>query len=89
MREPHEFEVPLCAQVGGDLFFPDLEYEGKLARINIASAKSICRECQHITECAEWGIRKEHHGIWGGMTGSERRKIRRLRNIRLEEDKSA
>ena len=89
MREPHEFEVPLCAQVGGDLFFPDLEYEGKLARINIAEAKSVCRNCQHITECAEWGIRKEQHGIWGGLTGNERRKIRRLRNIRLEEDKSA
>jgi len=41
MREPHEFEVPLCAQVGGDLFFPDQENEGKLVRINIAAAKSV------------------------------------------------
>ena len=89
MREPHEFEVPLCAQVGGDLFFPDQENEGKLVRINIAAAKSICRKCQHITECAEWGIRKEQHGIWGGLTGHERRQIRKQRNIRLEEDKSA
>ncbi len=86
MREPHEFEVPLCAQVGGDLFFPDQENEGKLVRINIAAAKSICRSCQHITE---WGIRKEQHGIWGALTGHERRIIRRQRNIKLEEDKSA
>jgi len=89
MREPHEFEVPLCAQVGGDLFFPDQENEGKLVRINIAAAKSICHSCQHITECAEWGIRKERHGIWGALTGHERNIIRRQRNIRLEEDKSA
>ena len=89
MREPHEFEVPLCAQVGGDLFFPERENEGKLARLSIASAKSICRSCQHITECAEWGIRKERHGIWGGLTDSERKKIRNQRRITLEEGKSA
>ena len=89
MREPHEFEVPLCAQIGGDLFFPEYETEGKLARIDIEAAKSICRSCQHVTECAEWGIRKELHGIWGGLAASDRRKIRRLRNINLEQDKSA
>lgn len=89
MREPHEFEVPLCAQVGGDLFFPDKENEGKMVRLSIASAKSICRSCQHITECAEWGIRKERHGIWGGLTDGDRRKIRRARHIILNEENSA
>ena len=89
MREPHEFEVPLCAQVGGDLFFPDKENEGKLVRLSIASAKSICRSCQHITECAEWGIHKERYGIWGGLTDSDRRRIRRQRRITLEEEQSA
>lgn len=89
MREPHEFEVPLCAQVGGDLFFPDKENEGKMVRLSIASAKSICRGCQHITECAEWGIRKERHGIWGGLTDGDRRKIRKQRRIILEEENSA
>ena len=89
MREPHEFEVPLCAQVGGDLFFPENENEGKLVRLSIASAKSICRGCQHIVECAEWGIRKERFGIWGGLTDSDRRQIRNQRRIKLEEEKSA
>jgi hypothetical protein len=89
MREPHQFEFPLCAEVGGDLFFPDRENEGKLVRLGIKSAKSICHSCQHIVECAEWGIRKETHGIWGGLTDSDRRKIRKERRITLEEEQSA
>ncbi len=71
------------------IFFPDKENEGKLVRLSIKSAKSICHSCQHIVECAEWGIRKETHGIWGGLTDSDRRKIRKERRITLEEEQSA
>jgi WhiB family redox-sensing transcriptional regulator len=89
MREPREYENPLCAEVGGDLFFAEKENEGKLIRLNIAAAKSICRRCQHTSECAEWAIRKERYGIWGGLTDSDRAAIRRKRNITLGRESSA
>ena len=89
MREPREYEAPLCAEVGGDLFFAEKENEGKLIRLNIAAAKSICRRCQHTRECAEWAIRKERYGIWGGLTDSDRAAIRRKRNITLGRESSA
>ena len=74
MRSPREFENPLCAQVDGELWFPD---KGG----NVDAAKSICNQCSHKTECAEWGIKHERHGIWGGLSGNDRRTIRRKRNI--------
>ena len=77
MRSPREFENPLCAQVGGDIWFPE---KGD----NCQEAKAICNGCSHRTECAEWGIKHELHGIWGGLSGNERRLIRRKKNIVLE-----
>lgn len=77
MRSPREFENPLCAQVDGELWFPD---KGG----NTDAPKSICNQCSHKIECAEWGIKHELHGIWGGLSGNERRLIRRKKNIVLE-----
>jgi WhiB family redox-sensing transcriptional regulator len=77
MRPPREFENPLCAQVDGELWFPE---KGD----NSTVAKTICGNCIHITECAEWGIKHEVFGIWGATTDRQRRRIRRERNILLE-----
>lgn len=77
MRTPREFENPLCAQVDGDAWFPE---KGD----NIVAAQKICFKCPHRTECAEWGIKHESFGIWGGLSANDRRKIRRKRNIPLE-----
>jgi hypothetical protein len=91
MREPREYEAPLCAEVGGDYWHPeDLSGVGKYEGINLA--KRICGNCRHQIECAEWGIQKERFGIWGGLLASERKKIRRKRGVVLpvaERDKSA
>jgi len=80
MREPHEFEAPLCAEVGGDYWFPEIEI-GHHMQQTVGYAKSICGKCPHQTECAEWGIYNEHHGIWGGLTVRTRINIRRKKNI--------
>lgn len=82
MREPRFYENPSCAQVGGDLFFPDKE-DNAIGSIEIAMAKRICLTCPHQIECADWGIRKERFGIWGGLTESNRRPIRKSLNIIL------
>lgn len=85
MREPRQYEAPLCAEVDGDLWFP--EQGGNLGHVLLA--KRICGECTHRIECAEWGIHNERHGIWGGITSRERESIRARRGIRVRREESA
>jgi len=84
MREPRFYENPGCAEVGGDLWFPEKENGFNTRELEIA--KAICRKCPHQSECAEWGIKKEAHGIWGGLLPRERMAIRGQKKIRLVED---
>jgi WhiB family redox-sensing transcriptional regulator len=83
VREPRFYEDPACASVGGDFWFPEKEAGGSNST-EMVMAKSICRRCPHQSECAEWGIQNEIHGIWGGVTEGERRLIRRKRRITLK-----
>ena len=85
MREPRDYETPLCAEIGGDFWFPEKESEDGRKLLDPSYAKSICRSCVHRTECAEWGIKYEAHGIWGGLVSRERSKIRSRRGITLKE----
>ena len=85
MREPREYEAPLCAEVGGDHWFPE---SGGYGTDNTLAIR-ICGQCRHRLECAEWGIHKERHGIWGGLNANDRKQIRRKRNIKLPEEKIA
>ena len=83
MREPRNYEAPLCAQTGsGDSWFPEV---GSGTSYEIRYARSICGQCIHQAECAEWGIRYERFGIWGGLTELDRKNIRRKQNIILQE----
>ena len=85
VREPRQYEAPLCAEVDGDLWFPDRG--GNLGHVLLA--KQICNRCTHQDECAEWGIANERFGIWGGLSELDRRIARRRLNIVLPEEKSA
>jgi hypothetical protein len=85
MREPRFYENPSCAGVGGDFWFPE-KADGSLNTIEMVMAKTICQSCPHKTECAEWGIAKEVHGIWGGLVPKERFAIRTQRKIILREE---
>ncbi|MFE5309733.1 WhiB family transcriptional regulator [Isoptericola sp. NPDC056605] len=60
----------LCAQVGyGDIWFPD---KGGSTR----EAKQICAECPIATRCLEVALANgERHGIWGGVSERDRRKL--------------
>jgi WhiB family redox-sensing transcriptional regulator len=43
-------------------------------------AKKICGECPVAQECLKFAIdEKINFGVWGGLTGDERMKIRRKR----------
>lgn len=70
----------LCAQIGGDEFFPDQGGSTKLA-------KEICGMCEVRAECLEYALEDEirtgvqMRGIWGGTSPSERVKIRAARGF--------
>lgn len=65
----------LCAQVGGDLWYPE---EGCLGN----DAKSVCKVCPVSAECLEFAlINNEKFGIWGGVSPSKRKLMRRARGL--------
>lgn len=78
---PWEYENPLCKKLGSDYYFME-EDGGQLSIEQRKEIKTTCSSCEHQFNCAEWGINKEHWGIWGGLTVSERRSIRRTRGIK-------
>ena len=60
-----------CVGVDPDVFFPR---HGQDA----APAKSLCRQCPVRSACLEWALdTNQKHGIWGGMTEGQRRRLRR------------
>lgn len=83
LRKPSEYENPLCAQVGGDLFYnDDIDEKGEDSVVRFKMAQRICSGCEHIKECYEWGIKYEYHGIWGGTTPTQRKYIRRKQRLK-------
>jgi WhiB family redox-sensing transcriptional regulator len=63
-----------CAGSDIAMFFPGRGEPNKL----VDRAKAICAGCAVQAECLEWGM-DEHHGIFGGKSENERRKLRRDR----------
>lgn len=58
-----------CAQVGGDLWFPE---KGE----STADAKRVCFSCSVSAECLEYALAtKDRFGVYGGLSERERRKL--------------
>lgn len=63
----------LCAQIGGDEWFPP---KGGSSR----AAKAVCRSCEVRAECLEYALDHDiFFGIWGGLSERERRRLSRER----------
>lgn len=88
MKKPWEFESPVCAEVGTELFYLEEELDVPQSFNDYQKAKSLCDTCVHQEDCAEWGILMETHGIWGGLTPKERQLIRRRRRIYVRQEKN-
>jgi WhiB family redox-sensing transcriptional regulator len=88
LKPPWEFNNPLCSDAGLDLFYKDdlLDDDNTQSYSEQAKATSLCSSCEHLVDCAEWGINKEKWGIWGGLTPRERHNIRRKRRRRGQVD---
>lgn len=61
----------VCAQVDTELFFPQ-----PLEHHKIKKAKAICAKCPVSDYCLQEGM-EANYGIWGGMTSTERSKLRK------------
>lgn len=68
-----------CADKDPELFFPPRGKHGN----GLAEAKAICRACLVKKDCLDYAMRHhEYHGIWGGKTSRERRRLRAERITR-------
>lgn len=62
-----------CAGYDTSWFFPEDEDSA-------AEAKALCAGCPVRDACLDYAMaHREDEGIWGGLTGSERRRMRRRR----------
>jgi hypothetical protein len=66
----------LCAQTDPELFFPE---KGG----SPAPAKRVCRVCPVRLPCLAFALAgDERHGVWGGLSERERRRVRRRGVVR-------
>jgi hypothetical protein len=72
-RPPDWTDLAVCAQVGGDEWFPE---DGQQA----PEATALCRSCPSRIPCLEAGLDGNEEGIWGGFGQQKRHEVRRLRN---------
>lgn len=68
----------MCAQTDPELWFPTAEAQtGRLA-------KSLCRTCPWLLECAGYALHYDVTGIWGATNDRERQEMRKQLNIKAQ-----
>lgn len=72
--DPEWRKQAACAGSDSDIFFPIGEEDDSLA----APAKAVCAVCPVRDACLQYALAtNQTEGVWGGMTGPERRRLRR------------
>jgi len=75
-RHPDWRDDAACRDTEPELFFPDGDIRS--VRDQVKMAKLICRGCSVSTACLSWALASgQEHGIWGGLTEDERRRLHR------------
>lgn len=72
-----EHGEPPCATSDPEMFFLP---KGQQATAELQMAKALCAECPVKPECLTYAVASnEQFGIWGGLTASERSRLRKKR----------
>lgn len=72
---PPDMPGALCAETDPEVFFPAPRSHGGEPGAR-AAAKKVCGVCEWRVKCLEWALeREEEHGVYGGLTPGERRRI--------------
>ena len=79
-----EFSNASCRGIGTEFYFTEDDKQPGSSP-EMAMAKALCQNCPVLKECREWGIKHEEFGIWGGLNPYDRRRVRRQRNIKLQQ----
>ena len=62
-----------CQGLDADIFYPDNDDHADVA-------KTVCADCAVRIACLHHALdNREHQGVWGGATASERRRLLRQR----------
>ena len=66
-----------CRGPQSSIFFPPARLERRPdKRRREQRAKEICSDCPVQSECLNYAVAiREQHGIWGGLTEKERRRL--------------
>lgn len=70
-----ESSIPIPCTNFPEAFFPEMGERNDMA-------KSLCHECPIMSACGEYGILYELDGVYGGMSGLQRRQMRQLRKLK-------
>ena len=79
-----------CRGVDPELFFPETptgsrdpssEVAEPLVAAQVAAAKAVCRRCPVRVRCLAEALERLPHGIAGGLTAGERRRVRASRGL--------
>ena len=81
MQEPWQFEDPACRDLDTEIFFPDIYPKGQYTPYAMRMIRELCNSCVHKQACIAWAVKHEAHGVWGGTTEYDRRRIRKELNI--------
>ena len=71
--EDVEWHAAACKGVLVDLFYLETLSE---SLIHTPTLRRICRDCPILEDCREYALEHEVHGFWGGLTATERQKLR-------------
>ena len=68
-----------CRSEDPELFFPVGDW-GPVVVAQLAEAKAVCARCPVVAECLSFALLAVPEGVAGGLTGQERRAVRRQRD---------
>jgi WhiB family redox-sensing transcriptional regulator len=72
--------LPPCSETDPEAYFPEKGNKGRDAR-ETSMVKNICRSCPYKEECLQWALENREVGIWGGTTDTDRRRMRKKRQV--------
>lgn len=82
-RQPPWMQHGECRNYPAGAFFPS---DG----VGVDSARKICVDCKVRAECLEYALENRiDHGVWGGTSERERRRILRSRREEIPLDVEA
>lgn len=68
-----------CREVDPELFFPS---DG----VGVIKARKVCAQCPVQAKCLEYALENQiEHGVWGGASERERRRLLRSRRVTVNQ----